>query len=293
MFCDAHCHPLDLLDYLGTEELESRLSGTAVAASSSDREQFEYNRGLAQKFQARAPFVLCFALHPQFPAYALRPEFLSDEDMRGRDFVGEAMALLEELAAQKSLGAIGETGFDLYDEGYRQTEKVQEEIYIHHTGIAAKYGLPVVIHNRKAMHKIFAHEKILKKLPAVIFHSWQGTPGEGDALLRHGVNAFFSFGASIINNHKRAQACCAHFPLDRLLFETDSPFIPIQGSTFSSWTDLPRIYKTAAVLRSKPELLEPFYSGAGPSDDSSAGSSTESVLENIIAANFTRAFQTR
>ena len=93
-------------------------------------------------------------------------------------------------------------------------------------------------------------------------------PGrEGEALLRRGINAFFSFGAAIINNHKLAQASCAALPLNRLLFETDAPYIPPQGKTFSSWPDLEFTYQTAAKLRSKPVppdlIAENFYRAFG------------------------------
>jgi TatD DNase family protein len=125
------------------------------------------------------------------------------------------------------------------------------------------------------MHKIFACTGELKKLPGVIFHSWPGTLGEGEALLRRGVNAYFSFGAPILTNRKEARRCCALFPAERLLLETDAPYQPPRGRAFSSWQDLPLICRGAADLRKE------------------AGSpgGTPEELEALTEANFFRAFQ--
>ena len=260
MYCDAHCHPCDLLENLCPAELEKQLDNVSVAASSWNLKQFEYHESLAAKLEGRV--VLCFALHPQFPAYINSAE--NPDKLNGQ--IDDALLLLEKLAHEKRIHAVGETGFDLFDDSFRKTEKIQDEIFALHLETAIRYNLPVVLHVRRAMHRIFPYEKKLKKLPAVVFHSWQGTTGEGEAFLRRGINAFFSFGASIVNNHKKARASCALLPLDRLLFETDAPNIPPQGKTFSSWADLPLIYHTAAQLRPEP------------------------VPEDVIAMNFARAF---
>ena len=75
-----------------------------------------------------------------------------------------------------------------------------------------------MLHVRRAMHKIFPYTGALKKLPAVVFHSWPGSPDEGFSFLRRGINAFFSFGTTIMLNHKNAIRSCAAFPAERLLF---------------------------------------------------------------------------
>ena len=157
--------------------------------------------------------------------------------------------LLYALAAAGRLHAVGETGFDLYNEKYQAGESIQDEMFAAHLETALQYGLPMVIHVRRAMHKIFPFTRELKKLPAVVFHSWSGTRGEGEALLRRGVNAFFSFGSVVLKNHKEAMACAASFPHDHILLETDAPYQPLKGQTFSSWRDLSDICRGIAALR--------------------------------------------
>jgi TatD DNase family protein len=183
------------------------------------------------------------------------------------------LELLERLAAGGRLAAVGEAGFDLYGPEFRDTEKLQDLIFSSHLETARRYGLPLVIHARRAMHKVFALTGELKKLPAVIFHSWPGTLGEGEALIRRGVNAYFSFGAVIALNHKEARRCCARFPAERILTETDAPYQPPRGRDFSRWADLPFILRGVAELR-----REGGWDG------------TAGELENTVDENFRRAF---
>jgi len=125
------------------------------------------------------------------------------------------------------------------------------------------------------MHKVFTHCAALKKCRAVVFHSWSGTAGEGEALLRRGVNAFFSFGTTVALNHKEAMRCCALFPAGRLLTETDAPFQPLRGRSFSSYADLQQILKTIAALR-----LQAGQEGSHVQE-----------LEGIVERSFTEIFR--
>jgi TatD DNase family protein len=240
MASDAHAHPGDLLDRFPGAEEERRLLGAACAAVAWNLRDFERHEELARKAQEEraAPLALCFAVHPQLPAV-----------LSGQADLWRHVADLEKLAAEGRVQAVGETGFDLFNQAFRITEALQEELFRVHLEISARYGLPVALHIRRAMHKVFAHTKALKKLPAVVFHSYSGTCAEGGALLKRGVNAWFSFGAAILLNHKTAMESCARLPRDHLLLETDAPYQPLRGAPFSRWADLPVILAGAAGLR--------------------------------------------
>jgi TatD DNase family protein len=244
-------------------EEERRKTGTTVASNSCNGEQFEYHEGLAQKAKTEgAPRLFCcFALHPQLSA-------------DGGFSFSEGLELLQALGKEGRLDAVGETGFDLYSDEFRAGEKIQDEIFAVHLETALKYDLPMVLHVRKAMHKVFPLAKELKKLPAVVFHSWPGTRGEGEALLRRGINAFFSFGSVVLKNHREAMASAAHFPANRILLETDAPYQPLRGKVFSSWRDLEAICQGIAALRKEA--------------DSPCSCAEE--LQKQITANFYRVF---
>jgi TatD DNase family protein len=262
MFTDAHCHPFDLTCVFPEAEAQRRKLGVCCAASATDMEEFAYNEETARKaaVDEAAGILPCFAVHPQMPAVQTSCE--------------NSLESLENLAGRGRLAAVGETGFDLYNAAFRETEAVQDRLFAVHLEIALRHELPVIIHVRRAMHKIFSAVRLLSKCKAVIFHSWPGTMEEGKALLRRGVNVYFSFGAVILLNHRQAMRCCAAFPSDRLLVETDAPFQPPRGQGFSQWADLPCILEAAAALRRE----------AG-SPAANAGE-----LETLIEENFKAAF---
>ena len=259
MASDAHVHPHDLARRFPGAEAERRRLGIACAASAWNGEEFaahEHAAALADA-EGAAPVFQCFAVHPQLPAQF--PRRSSGEERGGLSGGGgagplrEALDLLALLAGEGRLAAVGETGFDLYSQVFRETEAVQDELFAVHLETARSCGLPLVLHVRRAMHKIFARTGELKKLPAVVFHSWSGAPGEGLSLLRRGVNAFFSFGTPLLLNHKNALRSCAAFPPDRLLLETDAPWQPLRGAFFSRWADLALIRSAAAAARKEAD----------------------------------------
>ena len=265
MLTDAHCHPFDLERVFPEAEARRQRLGVCCAASSTRAEEFARHEELARyaKTAAAPPLLPCFALHPQLPA-------LNNDAFALQDGLG----LLEKLAEEGRLAAVGETGFDLYNAACRETEKIQDDLFAAHLETALGHNLPLVLHVRRGMHKIFAHTAALKKCPAVIFHSWPGTAAEGEALLKRGVNAYFSFGTPVMLNHREAMRCSAIFPLTRLLTETDAPYQPLRGKEFSQWEDLPRILESVATLRR----------------EAGTGGDKPRELEKIIEENFFAAF---
>jgi len=249
---DAHCHPCDLLDYENHAEEERRETGTAAAASAWNREQFEYHEGLAKKAKedGAPPLFCCFALHPQ----------LSGEK---RYSMSRGIELLFSLAVESRLDAVGEAGFDLYDDKFKAAEDIQDEIFLSHLEAALHWNLPMILHLRRSMHKIFPFAQQLKRLPAVVFHSWPGTRWEAESMLKKGINAYFSFGAAVLKNHREAIVSASFLPADRVLLETDAPYQPLRKKEFSTWRDLSQICECIAGLRKKagsscatPEELE-------------------------------------
>jgi len=243
---DAHCHPVDLIRVFPQAEQERRRLGVTAAANACDMEEFAHNEGIARNAAAdgASPLLPCFAIHPQLPAAKAAD---------GKPFteveLNDTLVTLHDLASAGRIAAVGEFGFDLYNAAFRETEALQENIFAAHLEAALRYDLPVVLHVRRAMHKIFAAAKKLSKCRAVVFHSWSGTFEEGQSLLRRGMNAYFSFGNTVALNHKQAQKSCALFPAEKLLTETDAPFQPLRGKSFSQWADLPLVIETAAALR--------------------------------------------
>jgi TatD DNase family protein len=247
---DAHCHPFDLARKIDlarkTVSKIPKAAGSAEAArlalnipcmaSAWGKDDFAYNESLKNAKNTAAPVFLSFGVHPQLLA--------ADKAAAVASFT-----MFEALVRGSRLNAAGEIGFDLFDEYYRSTEKEQDAVFHDQLVLAMHYDLPVILHARKAIHKIFAYKKALKQIKAVVFHAFSGTDCEAMSLLAHGINAYFSFGTAILNNHKKAQKAVALIPAKRLLFETDAPYQPLRGNTHSHYCDLAPILEKAASLR--------------------------------------------
>jgi TatD DNase family protein len=274
---DAHVHPADLARVFPEAEVERRTLGIACAASAWSASECNGNEALSQaaKVDGEAPVFCCCAIHPQLPL-ALAQGSVSVS-------IDDELEALDQKAATGRLAALGETGFDLYDAAYRETEVEQEKLFALHLEIAARYDLPLVLHVRRALHKIFACTKQLKKLPAVVFHSWPGVSDEGFSLLKRGINAYFSFGTTVLLNHRHAIESCAVLPADRLLIETDAPYQSLRSREYSSYRDLKPILSCIAGLRTNGKA-------SGSASGSAKAGDNFAELEAVVDANFYRVF---
>ncbi len=238
MASDAHAHPYDLSKLDPGAESLRRALGVSCAASAWHEAEFVFQEDLAARSAAdgAAPMLPCFGAHPQLA-------------LEGPDAAEEAVRLLPLLASEGRVRAVGEIGFDYFDGAYRGTSELQRSLFVSQLAVAKEFALPCVLHLRRAMHEAFAYSRGLAALPAVVFHSYSGTLREARDILKRGVNAFFSFGATIYLNHKTAMEACAGVPADRLLVETDAPYQKPRGAAYSTWSDLRRVIAAAAELR--------------------------------------------
>ena len=145
--------------------------------------------------------------------------------------------------------AIGECGFDLFTDEYKSTFAEQNELWNAQLELAIKYDKPIIVHCRKGMCHIFESIEKLKKIKAVIFHSFSGSVTEAISLRKKGVNAFFSFGKPILNGNKNAMDCVKNLPLEWLLLETDSPYQTLKGEVFTPPSDILKVYEQVFNLR--------------------------------------------
>ena len=124
--------------------------------------------------------------------------------------------------------AIGEIGFDYYWEPYDKEK--QRFFFEGQMRLAEKYALPVIIHDREAHGDSF--ETVLK-FPKVrgVFHSYSGSAELARELVKRGWYISFS-GVATFKNAARVREVVASVPLDRLLIETDCPYLaphPMRG----------------------------------------------------------------
>lgn len=129
---------------------------------------------------------------------------------------------LAELAAAPGVVAIGECGLDYhYDHSPRQ---VQREAFAAQIALAHELGLPLVIHTREAWDDTFAVLDAETIPERTVFHCFTGGPAEAEAALERGAVLSFS-GIVTFGNAEDLRAAAALCPADRLMIETDSPYL--------------------------------------------------------------------
>jgi TatD DNase family protein len=127
--------------------------------------------------------------------------------------------------------AVGETGLDYYYD--KSDREVQKALFRMHIGIARETGLPVIIHTRDAEDEtasILAEEMEQGAFPALI-HCFTASAAFAHKVLDLGLTISLS-GIVTFKNAKELQEIAAKLPSNRLLVETDSPFlapIPYRG----------------------------------------------------------------
>lgn len=178
-------------------------------------------------------------------SFGLHPQNAINENIK------ESSYFLEKLCEENQISFIGEAGFDFFTEDFRKAENKQNEIWNIQLELALEFGLPLVIHCRKANHKIFEYSDKLKKLPEVLFHSFMGPAAEAQSILNHGINGYFSFGKQLMNGNKKAIDCVKTLPLTVLLAETDAPFQYLRGEKFTAPDEIEKVYKTIKSIRSR------------------------------------------
>jgi TatD DNase family protein len=132
------------------------------------------------------------------------------------------LAGLEELLSRSEVVAVGECGLDYhYDHSPRD---VQQERFEAQVALALAHDLALVIHTREAWDDTFAVLGRTGVPDRTVFHCFTGGPPEADRALALGAHLSFS-GILTFPSADDLRAAAARCPLDRLLVETDAPFL--------------------------------------------------------------------
>jgi len=135
---------------------------------------------------------------------------------------------LRELASHPAVVAVGEIGLDYhYTESHRTPATAQARVFRQMLGLAQEVGKPVVLHTRDAFPDLLA---ILDEFPGVegVFHCFSGNSAFAAEALARGFYISFAGTVTYPTAHGVIGAASI-IPLDRMLVETDSPFLPPQS----------------------------------------------------------------
>lgn len=211
MWFDSHCH-LDFPElYSELESVLKRARGAGVSDILTIGTHARAN-ATALEIAGRCPGVhAAIGIHPHDAA----------------DATEEAWAAFEALARDPRVVALGEMGLD-YAKNYSPKE-VQAAAFRRQLEIAARVGKPVILHCREAFEDCLALvREVLRPPVRGIAHCFSGDVAMAGRFLDLGFHLSFA-GPLTYPKSDRLRATAAAVPLDRILVETDAPFLAPQA----------------------------------------------------------------
>lgn len=206
MFFDTHAHYDDSAFDRDREQLLGSMAEHGVGLIVNPGCTVESSRTAAELAEQYEFFYAAAGIHPENCGGAADADF---EEIR-------------RLAGQSRVVAIGEIGLDYYWE-QNPPREFQQTVFRRQLQIARDLSLPVIVHDREAHGDALA---ILREFPDVhgVFHCFSGSPEMAEILLKMGWYLGFD-GPVTYKNVRRAPEVAALTPLDRILLETDAPYL--------------------------------------------------------------------
>ena len=205
---DTHCH-LTFAELAGDIEgviARSKAAGViGWITIGTDRAQIEKVTALVPQYEN------------MYAAVGIHPHYAKNASPQG-------LAFLKTAAQGDKVVAIGETGLDYH---YTHSEaQAQKELFRKQLQIAAELALPVIVHSRNAFDDTM---KILDefegKLKNVVIHCYSGTAEQAKVILQKGFYISFTGIVTFKKKNEEAIEAAKLVPLDRMMVETDCPFI--------------------------------------------------------------------
>ena len=231
MFFDSHAHLNDERFDEDREELISSFNQNGicnVVNIGADLQTSKESIDLAEKYD----FI--------YAAVGVHPHDV--EDMTDAD-----LDTLSEMSKHEKVVAIGEIGLDYYYDN--SPRELQRKWFRAQMELANKIDLPVIIHSRDAMGDTL---EILKDCPVKtgVVHCYSGSVESAKEILKLGYYISFA-GPVTFKNAKGLTEVAKFVPLDKILIETDSPYLtpePYRGKRNSSLY-VPEVAKKIAELK--------------------------------------------
>lgn len=163
-----------------------------------------------------------------YAAVGIHPEELSEADEN-------SISIIKEYAKHDKVKAVGEIGLDYYYEADKK--ELQKKWLGKQTDAARELNLPVIIHDREAHGDCISVLKEHKVWECGgVFHCYSGSKETARQILDWGM--YIAFGGSLtFKNAQKPREVAKYIPLDRIVIETDSPYlapVPMRGKRNSS-----------------------------------------------------------
>lgn len=205
---DSHCHLHDLAD--PTAAWQAALAADVSGAISIGTDVNTSARALELAATLGEGVWASVGLHPH------------DAARTGEEGIGGIEALVARHRGDPNFVAVGECGLDYYYD--RSPRDIQREVFAAHIALAKASGRTLVIHTRDAWEDTFDILSAQDLPDRVVFHCFTGGVDEARRCLEIGAWVSFS-GIVTFPSATDVRAAAAYCPEDRIIVETDSPFL--------------------------------------------------------------------
>lgn len=226
MLIDTHCHFNSLSSKAKGEALSNGLDKHFIIDSSIEGKSSLASNELSKKYD----FV--------YTSLGFHPFCV-------KDFNLEVLEGYEKLIdSNEKIVAVGEIGLD-----YKADEplKNQEDIFRMFIKLAKKKELPIVIHNRLDDERVLnILDSLYQDYKQVVFHCFSYSTKFLEKILER--KGFVSFSLNILRKNKDILESLKMCPIENILFETDSPYMCLKGSSTTP-LDIDKVYAFAAQIK--------------------------------------------
>jgi len=179
-----------------------------------------------------------------------------------KSFNNESINELRKLLKLEHVISVGECGLD-FDRDF-SPRPIQEKCYRAQLELAIEINKPLFLHERSAFKRFNEiTDEYLLKLPKAVVHCFKGTLDEAKTYLDKGFYLGFTGAISDTNRFKHLEDVIKYIPLDRMMIETDAPFMlpknmPRTQNRRNEPKFLPYVAQTIAYLK-KTSISEVAY----------------------------------
>lgn len=237
MLVDTHCH-LYLLEE-EAEEVLARASKAGVGHLVDVGVDLETSRSAAASAARFDKVSASVGVHPN----------------EAESLTAETLEALRGLLADERVVAVGETGLDYYRDNTPQP--VQRAAFATHVRLARELDKALVVHCRDAFDDVLGMLDGEGAPERVVLHCFSGDAAVAERALAAGHHISFA-GTVTFKNAPKLREACALVPLDRMVLETDSPFLtphPFRGQPNSPDRVAITAETVAAVHGVDPEVV--------------------------------------
>ena len=240
---DTHCH-IDLPQFDADREcvllaaMQNSIDKIIVPATTKNR--------------WRQQLEICSQTPLLYPALGLHPVYL---DQHKQNHLDE----LEQMLEKNNVVAVGEIGLDFFIKELDRPAQLQ--LVDSQLSIAAQFGLPVILHCRKAYDELITlltHHRVM----GGIAHAFNGNIRQADKLINLGFKLGFG-GMLTYERSTKLRKLAKDLPLSSIVIETDSPYMTVAKyhGERNSPEYLPLVLQVLSTLRKEPidELAYAIY----------------------------------